>query len=633
MKARALVLGIVVSMVLLGVAGTLYALSSGGAERQYRAAVTLTRRIQQLSAQWSVEIARVKSDPLADFDPLAAFIPRMEQLKRELSGTVRGIAELPDRLASDVNAYLSVLEAQEERIERFKSGYAVVRNSTRYLPLAADNVMRQAQEERKEALAQSIAMLEEDIDLFLSDPVDTLRARLSQELQRLREASVAQPPALSIGLSNFVAHADVLLDRQGLTEELFKGATSSNIANLTERLVGSFEFEISKQALRNEWYERGMLGVIGLLALFWVGLALQQRMRVALPEAPAPLSSERADAVPLPAAPEADAVVLPAAPEADAAPLPAAPEADAPVEPLPAHEDALESPEEEQEDLRAAMLATAGHSAGIEAEDIDIELAPAPTTSRKSIESELMHGFLARYVAENLVASAHRIATRMDYLRQTQSRMQQTLRDNNNLLTPLSDGANLEEEIEAAGAVAIGVRQEMNAVADLARRLAASAAIPDGACDRDMIDLNSCVDEALRVTRAEESARVTKRLGSLPEIFASHVEIRILLTKVIENSVQAVRGIENRPGTIKINTMRRNDHILITVIDNGTGISAERRAKMFRPLYTSRYSAMGLGLTLANYLAGKYEGDIKVNSRPDQGTVTRITLPVDVPGQ
>ena len=47
----------------------------------------------------------MKSDPLADFDSLAAFIPRMAQRKRELSGTVRGIAGLPDRV-----------------LERFKTG-------------------------------------------------------------------------------------------------------------------------------------------------------------------------------------------------------------------------------------------------------------------------------------------------------------------------------------------------------------------------------------------------------------------------------------------------------------------------------------------------------------------------------
>ena len=38
------------------------------------------------------------------------------------------------------------------------------------------------------------------------------------------------------------------------------------------------------------------------------------------------------------------------------------------------------------------------------------------------------------------------------------------------------------------------------------------------------------------------------------------------------------------------------------------------------------------GLTLASHLAANYEGDVKVNSLPDQGTVTRITLPAGLPG-
>ena len=92
------------------------------------------------------------------------------------------------------------------------------------------------------------------------------------------------------------------------------------------------------------------------------------------------------------------------------------------------------------------------------------------------------------------------------------------------------------------------------------------------------------------------------------------------------------KGSRGAPAPSRSITARRNDDILVTVIDNGRGISAERRAKIFRPFYTSRDGAMGLGLTLASYLATKYEGDIKVNSLPDQGTVTRITLPAGMPG-
>ena len=279
MKARALVLGIAVSVALLAAAGVLYALAAGAGQGQYRDAIRLTRQIQQLSSQWSVEIARVKSDPLADFDSLAAFIPRMAQFKRELSGTVRAIAGLPDRLASDVAAYLSALDAQEERVERFKTGYAVVRNSTRYLPLAAANVTRQAQEAGEEALGQRMTTLVQEMNLYLAGPTETAHGRLAEEIGQLREASVAQAPALANGMANFIAHAEVLLEKQGPTEELFERATSGDIGALTERLVGGFEFELGKQARQSAWYERGMLGVIALLALFWVGLAVQQRVR------------------------------------------------------------------------------------------------------------------------------------------------------------------------------------------------------------------------------------------------------------------------------------------------------------------------------------------------------------------
>ena len=93
-----------------------------------------------------------------------------------------------------------------------------------------------------------------------------------------------------------------------------------------------------------------------------------------------------------------------------------------------------------------------------------------------------------------------------------------------------------------------------------------------------------------------------------------------------------VERLDDRKGTIKIDTAQRNEEIVITIIDNGAGITPDRRKQIFKPFYTSRDGAMGLGLTLAGHLVKKYEGGIKVNSLPGQGTVTRITLPTGTPG-
>ena len=263
---------------------------------------------------------------------------------------------------------------------------------------------------------------------------------------------------------------------------------------------------------------------------------------------------------------------------------------------------------------------------------IDRELAAAASGSPAGLSAEtaMLYEYLAERIGDNVAAAAERVAARMDYLSQTHRKIHAALQGSE-VMVELPDGTDLDEEIEAGSAIANHVRREVNGIADLARRLASFSGLPNGDVDRDMVDVNTCIDEVVAATRAERAASVSKRLGEVPEIFASKTEIRLLLAQILENSVRAVEGLAGRKGTIKIDTAQRNEEILITIIDNGAGITPDRRKQIFRPFYTSRDGAMGLGLTLAGHLVKKYEGGIKVNSLPGQGTVTRITLPTGTP--
>ena len=635
MKSGAIILGIIVSTILLAAAGALYVIAGNNSEQHYRTSINLVRQIQQLSSNWSIEIARVKADPFADFDSLAAFIPRMARLKDSLSDTARRIPDLPDRLASDVNAYLHAVDAKEERIERFKTGYAVVRNSNRYLPLATANVTQQTREAKDEGLMRAISSLTQDMGAYLATPTDTAKDRLIGELQRLREASVAYPLPLANGLANLFSHAEVLLDKQVPTEKLFMEATSNDISDLTDRLAGNLEFELGKREVRTTYYEGGIMGVFGLLTLFWIVLALQQRTQAAVtgvqaaPAAaamPLPLPQVQEGRIPLPQVREGQ-IPLPEVREGQI-PMPQVSEvrAEAAAPPPAAGTGA---------DPLADAAAAAAPGGATAAEDellrAATSFAPDGPVAERDAESAVMRGFLAECVADSLASSTGRIANGMDRLRLAQSRIRGALQDSDALLE-LHDGADLDEEMEAAAAVALNVRREANSVADVAKRLASFSSLPNGTANHDMVDLNACVDEAIEATGANGSATVAKKLGSVPEIFASKTDIRLLLAKIIENSVHAVEGLDDRRGTIKIDTARKNDEILITIIDNGVGITPDKRAKIFKPFYTSRDGAMGLGLTLAGHLVKKYEGVIKINSLPGQGTVTRITLPAGLPG-
>ena len=583
MKTSALGLGIAVSVVVLAAAGglTLMASQHGGA--QHRAAIELVRELQQRSAGWSVEVARVRSDPLADFDALATFIPRMARLKERLADAVRHTPDLPDRLASDVQVYLSALDAQEERIERFKTGYAVVRNSARYLPLAAAGAVREARAANDTALAARIATLLQELNLYLASPAGEAADRLGAEVEALRAASVKYAPALANALANLLAHAEVLLARSAPTGELFEAATANETAGIADRLADSFAFELDRRRDTATLYERGVLALIALLALFWTGIALHQRVRggAAAPRFPDPPR----------------------------------PPADAPVEPTIGGRTAL-----------VAATAAPGDAGVLPAPD-----APA-SPATLSAEAAMRYRYHCERVGESIAAAAKRLTARADALYHGQQHLQRTL-GGIEFLPELPDGGDLDAQVEANAAVAAHMRREVNAIADLARRLAAFAKLPNGdATGRDMVDVNACVEEVVAASGAKGAAEVSLRLGALPELFASRTEIRLLLAQVIENSVHAVGALSERRGTIKVDTTARDDAIQVRVIDNGPGIAPDRRRRIFTAFYTSREGAMGLGLTLAGDLVRRYEGAIKVNSLPGQGTVTQLTLPTGTPG-
>ena len=585
MRSGAVILGICVSVVLLAAVGALYLLAKNNGGEQYRRSIDTVRQIQLLSSDWSMELTRVKSNPLADFDSLVAFIPRMARLRETLSDTAQRIPDLPDRLASDIQAYLSAIAAREERIERFKTGYAVVRNSNRYLPIAAANVLRQAQASNAEAVSRGVTNLIRDVNLYLATPTDTSQARLTEEIGKLRDSSVAQAPALANALANLLSHAEVLVAKQAPTEQLFARATSADISDLTNQLSAKLEFELGKQELLASYYDRGMLAVFGVLILFWIMLALQQRIRggAALARAAAVPAVETARDAALPAeAAAAEREAGLAIPAAAPAPLAAA----APHDPVPARRDG------------------------------------------EGAEAALTNGFVVTSLSGILAVSAEEISDRMDYLRRTQQRIRDTLGEEDG---QGADAAGIiEEEVETISAIALNVRQRMNGIADLARRLDSFSGTLTNHVDRSMIDLNACVETAIAAKKDGEDIAIVRDLGQVPEIFASRTEFETLLGELIENSVIAVRDLNGRKGIVKIDTARKDDEILITVIDNGTGIARDQRANVFKPFYTTRDGAMGIGLALAGHLVRKYQGVIKINSLPGQGTVARITLPAGI---
>lgn len=98
-----------------------------------------------------------------------------------------------------------------------------------------------------------------------------------------------------------------------------------------------------------------------------------------------------------------------------------------------------------------------------------------------------------------------------------------------------------------------------------------------------------------------------------------------IITNLVKNAIQATEHLENPIIAVDIHT---DDHnAIITVEDNGVGIAEDMQERIFEPRFTTKSSGMGLGLGMVKNIVETYKGDIKLNSKPDQGTIFTLKFP------
>lgn len=142
------------------------------------------------------------------------------------------------------------------------------------------------------------------------------------------------------------------------------------------------------------------------------------------------------------------------------------------------------------------------------------------------------------------------------------------------------------------------------------------------------------VDAALRVHRKEIAAKGIRLIKKLPGDMnvESHAGSMLqAFSNLIGNAVEALPV----QGTLQIRSRCTNGQARILIADNGSGIPAAIRRKVFEPFFsTKRERGTGLGLGISKSIIERYRGTIRswTSTRIGRsGTAFRISLPVHHP--
>lgn len=108
-------------------------------------------------------------------------------------------------------------------------------------------------------------------------------------------------------------------------------------------------------------------------------------------------------------------------------------------------------------------------------------------------------------------------------------------------------------------------------------------------------------------------------------IFADRKQLLRMFANLLNNAVQAIG--DRADGMVRIGIKLEKAHYLISISDNGSGISADQSVKIFQPNFTTKTGGMGLGLAIVKGIIDGMKGDITFDASIGGGTTFTLLIP------
>jgi nitrogen fixation/metabolism regulation signal transduction histidine kinase len=145
------------------------------------------------------------------------------------------------------------------------------------------------------------------------------------------------------------------------------------------------------------------------------------------------------------------------------------------------------------------------------------------------------------------------------------------------------------------------------------------------------IDAREVIEEAIAIHEAS-GARVEFDLSSAERgisLRADREHVRRAISNVILNAIDAMDGKGRVSVTTELVKRSDNSYCRISIRDEGRGIPAELRDRVFTPYFTTKEHGTGLGLAIAERIAVEHGGSIRFQSEEGAGTTFFLDLPVE----
>ncbi|NJN73361.1 MAG: histidine kinase [Limnothrix sp. RL_2_0] len=150
-------------------------------------------------------------------------------------------------------------------------------------------------------------------------------------------------------------------------------------------------------------------------------------------------------------------------------------------------------------------------------------------------------------------------------------------------------------------------------------------------------DIGKGINSTLTIlnNRIKQGIHLIKEYDGLPLVNCFPAQLNQVWMNLIGNAIDAMESLAEQekdynPKLIICGETIDENHVAISIIDNGCGLNEATQRKIFDPFFTTKPigKGTGLGLAIAYQIVEKHQGCIELKSSPNQGTMFKVILPI-----
>ncbi len=539
------------------------------------------RELKQVDAEWDVDLLRSKTG-LADNYDAVTNPPRLIQalkanLVAESQKVWHGHPEVNARFDGLLEKYSVLMDKKISMIEHFKSQNAILRNSSRFLPLAVGDLTESVRASNgvsvpRTEIESEINKLLADVMLYLTDPEADLRDRIDQSIRALGQLTLPLRPEVRERNDILATHVGVLLKQQDSGAKLLAELDEIPTAKAIDTLNDAYVQENANLLAGQQIYNQALLvyAISLLLLLAYAGWRIFHSYKL-LNKTNAELNRANREI-------KESQVML----------------------------------------VQTEKMSALGRMVAGIAHEINTPLA-------------YVKGAFG-VISDQLMLVRELIDKNDEFIRHLRAAPQDK--------TMLKEGF-LSVEAKAKEVAEHSVLEEIEAllkegvhgigqISEIIMNLKNFSRLDRAKIENFSVEAG--LDSTLLLAKniLKSKVQIIKQYGNVPLITGSPSQINQVFLNIITNAVQAMSEREGA-STIRLRTALEDEQtVRIAIGDNGNGIPEEILPHIFDPFFTSKPvgEGTGMGLSISYKIIQEHGGKILVDTEVGIGTVFTILLPI-----